>query len=228
MVKNKGCRILIIEDEAPIRKLLQVALSVHGYVVDKAVSGQEGITKTTLFMPELIILDLGLPDIDGLEVLKTIREWSKIPIIILSVKGHEQDKIMALNSGADDYVTKPFSMGELIARIDASLRYADGVITEPTLSFDDLVIDLSYRKVMIGGNEIKLSPIEYDLLKSLALHAGKVLTHRQLLLEVWGPKYEKDTQYLRVYVGLLRRKVEVNPSKPRHIITEPGVGYRLL
>ena len=227
-MKTKGIRILTIDDEAPIRKLLHVALTGYGYQVEEAVSGQEGIQKAVLFRPDLIVLDLGLPDLEGMEVVKQIREWSKVPIIILSVKDQEQDKIDVLDAGADDYVTKPFSMGELLARIRTELRHATGVEAEPVRSFGDLEIDLSHRQVKVSGNEIKLTPIEYDLVKSLANHPGKVLTHKQLLHTVWGPNCENDTQYLRVYIGQLRRKIEENPSNPRHIITEPGVGYRLL
>lgn len=218
----------MVDDEAPIRKLLNVALSGHGYKIDEAASGQEGLRKAAMFRPELIILDLGLPDMDGMEVLKQLREWSKVPVIILSVKEREDDKIAALDAGADDYVTKPFGMGELLARIRTSLRHVAGTKAEPVLTFDDLTVDLSRRQVLVGGKEIKLTPIEYDLMKNLAIHGGKVLTHKDLLHSVWGPHYKNDIQYLRVYVGQLRRKIEQDPSDPRHIITEPGVGYRLL
>lgn len=165
---------------------------------------------------------------NGIKVLQKVREWSKVPIIILTVNDEEKDKIFALDSGADDYVTKPFSMGELLARIRTSLRHASGEVTEPIIKLDNLVIDLSHRIVTVDDNEVKLSPIEYNIMKNLARHTGKVLTHKQLLNAVWGPYCENDTQYLRVYIGQLRRKIEKNPSNPRHIITEPGVGYRLL
>lgn len=227
-MESKGVRILNIDDEAPIRKLLRVALTGHGYEVEEASTGQEGLNKVALFRPDLIILDLGLPDLEGLEVVRRLREWSKVPVIILSVKEQEQDKIAALDAGADDYVTKPFGMGELLARIRAALRHAAGVTEEPILKFADLMIDLGHRQVTVDGKETKLTPIEYDLLKSLALHAGKVLTHRHLLRTIWGPEYANDTHYLRVYIGQLRRKIEADPSHPRHLITEPGVGYRLL
>ena len=225
---SKGARILIIDDEASIRKLLKVALTSHEYEVEEAVCGKEGIDKVASYRPDIIILDLGLPDIDGLDVIKILREWTKTPIIILSVKEQESDKISALDSGADDYVTKPFNMGELIARIRAALRHAAGGDNEPILIFGELTIDIPLRRVKANEKEIKLSPIEYSLIKNLAIHGGKVLTHKHLLKTVWGPTYVNDAQYLRVYIGQLRRKIEQDPSHPKHIITEPGVGYRLL
>lgn len=227
-MENKGFKILNIDDELPIRKLLRVALTSHGYEIDEAASGQEGLAKAAIFRPDLIILDLGLPDLDGLEVVRRLREWLKVPIIILTVKEQEQDKIAALDAGADDYVTKPFGMGELLARIRAALRHAAGSPIEPVLAFSDLRIDLAHRKVTVDEQEIKLTPTEYDLLKNLAMHAGKVLTHRHLLKTIWGPAYENDAHYLRVYIGQLRRKIEIDPSHPHHVITEPGIGYRLL
>ncbi len=227
-METKGARILIVDDETQIRRLLRVALTGHGYVVGEAAGGQEGLNQAAVYRPDLIILDLGLPDMDGLEVVRRLREWSKTPIIILSVKEQENDKIAALDAGADDYVTKPFGMGELLARIRAAIRHVAGAGDEPVLNLDELMIDLAHRRVSVNGKEIKLSPIEYDLIKNLAVHAGKVLTHKQLLRTIWGPSYENDTHYLRVYIGQLRRKVEADPSHPRHIITEPGVGYRLL
>ena len=220
--------LLIIDDEKQIRRLLKVALTGHGYELEEAVSGQDGLNKAAVFRPDLVILDLGLPDLDGLEFLRRLREWSKTPVIILSVREHENDKINALDNGADDYVTKPFGMGELLARIRAALRHAAGLGNEPVLNFGDLEIDVAQRRVTVDGNVIKLTPTEYELLRNLAVYSGKVLTHRQLLRAVWGPSYENDTQYLRVYIAQLRRKIESDPSRPRHIITEPGVGYRLL
>ena len=228
VMKTKGIRILIIDDEIQIRRLLRIALAGHGYEIAEAASGLEGLNEAAIYRPDLIILDLGLPDIDGLEVVRQLREWSKIPVIILSVKEQENDKIAALDAGADDYVTKPFGMGELLARIRAAIRHIAGAGEEPVLTFGELIIDLAHRRVSVDGQEIKLSPIEYDLMKNLAVHAGKVLTHKYLLRTIWGPSYENDTHYLRVYIGQLRRKVEADPSHPRHIITEPGVGYRLL
>lgn len=184
--------------------------------------------KAALYKPDVIILDLGLPDMDGLEVIKQLREWSSTPIIILSVREHENDKINALDAGADDYVTKPFSMGELLARIRAALRHRAGTPEDPVFYFGDLRIDLARRRVTVDDKEVKLTPTEYELLKNLALNAGKVLTHKQLLRAVWGPPYENEIHYLRVYIAQLRRKIEADPSRPRHLITEPGVGYRLL
>lgn len=228
METNTGARILIIDDEKQIRRLLKVALTGHGYELEEAVSGQDGLNKAAVFRPDLVILDLGLPDLDGLEVLRRLREWSKTPVIILSVREQENDKINALDNGADDYVTKPFGMGELLARIRAALRHAAGLGNEPVLNFGDLEIDVAQRRVTVDGNVIKLTPTEYELLRNLAMYSGKVLTHRHLMRAVWGPSYENDTQYLRVYIAQLRRKIESDPSRPRHIITEPGVGYRLL
>lgn len=225
---KKGQRILIIDDETQIRRFLRVSLTSHGYDVRDVGTGQAGLDEVVSFVPELVILDLGLPDMSGIEVLTQIRAWSKVPIIILSVKEQETDKIMALDNGADDYVTKPFGMGELLARMRAALRHTAVAGEEPVLRFDDLVIDLPHRQIKVAGEEIKLTPIEYELVKNLALHAGKVLTHKFLLRTVWGPAYENDIQYLRVFMGQIRRKIETDPSRPRHIITEPGVGYRLL
>jgi two-component system KDP operon response regulator KdpE len=225
---GKGARILVVDDERQIRRLLKVALTGHGYEVLEAAGGQEGLQLAVAQRPDLIILDLGLSDTDGLEVLRRLREWSAVPVIILSVQEQESDKIAALDSGADDYVTKPFGMGELLARIRVALRHRAGIKNEPVLKFEDLVIDLARRRVTVKGEEIRLTPTEYELLKNLSLHAGKVLTHRHLLRVVWGPGSESDTHYLRVYIGQLRRKIESDPSRPRHIITEPGVGYRLL
>lgn len=228
MEAKKGARILVIDDEKQLRRLLKVALTGHGYSVEEAALGQEGLNKVATYRPDLIILDLGLPDLDGLEVIRNLREWTKTPVIILSVKEQENDKITALDNGADDYVTKPFSMGELLARIRASLRHTMPAGEEPVLSFGNLIIDLARRRVAVCEKEIKLTPIEYDLIKNLVIHAGKVLTHKQLLRAVWGPAYENETHYLRVFIGQLRRKIEVDPSRPKHIITEPGVGYRLM
>jgi len=225
---KKGLRILIIDDEIQIRRFLRISLTSHGYNVRDVGTGQAGLEEASLFSPEMVILDLGLPDMSGIEVLRKMREWSKVPVIILSVKEQETDKITALDNGADDYVTKPFGMGELLARIRAALRHSAGVENEPVLRFDDLALDLAHRRTTVRDKEIKLTPTEYELVKNLALNAGKVLTHKFLLRTVWGSAYENDIQYLRVYMGQIRRKIEVDPSRPRHIITEPGVGYRML
>ncbi|MEW5954106.1 MAG: response regulator [Bacillota bacterium] len=225
---SKGARILVIDDERQMQKFLQVALTSHGYEVKEAAAGKMGLNEAVIFRPDLIILDLGLPDLDGLEVITQLREWSNTPVIIISARGQDQDKITALDAGADDYLTKPFSIGELLARIRAALRHAVRVSDEPFLELDDLVIDLAHRRVKVKEMEVKLTPTEYDLIKNLALNAGKVLTHKQLLRACWGPAAENDTHYLRVFIGQLRRKIEADPARPKHIITEPGVGYRLL
>jgi two-component system KDP operon response regulator KdpE len=223
-----GARILIVDDEPQIRRLLRVSLTAHGYDVDECQNGQEGINRTAEFKPDLILLDLGLPDIDGNAVIKAIREWSKVPIIILTARDQEYEKIAALDAGADDYVTKPFSMGELLARLRVALRHAVNTEVSPVFICGDLKIDLVARQVTRSDQEIKLTPTEYEILKVLAQNMGKVLTHKQLLKAVWGTAYNEDTHYIRVYIGQLRRKVEENPAQPKYIITESGVGYRLL
>lgn len=224
-----GPRVLVVDDEPQIRRFLRASLQAHDYDVIEAETGKEGIRQCTLQKPDLVVLDLGLPDIDGLEIIKSIREWSKVPIIVLSVRSDESDKIEALDRGANDYVTKPFSMGELLARMRVALRQkpigddADSVITAGALS-----IDLEKRLVTLGGTPIKLSRKEYELLKILASHPDKVIAHQQLLGEVWGQGYVEETQYLRVYIGQLRQKLEKNPAAPRFLMTEPGVGYRFV
>ena len=227
-MENKGPRILIIDDETQIRRFLRVALTSHGYAVKDVGTGNEGLDEVSMFNPDLVILDLGLPDINGLEVVRQLREWTKVSIIILSVKEQENDKITALDYGANDYVTKPFGMGELLARIRAAMRHTVGVEDQPILQFDDLTLDLVRRRISRDNKEIKLTLTEYEIVKYLAINAGKVITHKALLQTVWGMAYEKEVQYLRVYIGQIRRKLEFDPSRPRHIITESGVGYRLL
>ncbi|MCB8816073.1 response regulator [Desulfosporosinus shakirovi] len=227
-MENKGQRILIVDDDTQIRRFLRVALTSHGYVVKDAKTGREGLEAVAMFSPDLVVLDIGLPDIDGLDVVRQLREWTKVPIIILSVKEQEGEKIMALDLGADDYVTKPFGMGELLARIRAAIRHTMGVEEQPVLNFEDLTLDLVHRRVTRDDIEIKLTLTEYEIVRNLAINAGKVITHSYLLRTVWGSSYEKEVQYLRVYIGQIRRKLERDPSRPRHIITEPGVGYRLL
>ncbi|NOV01740.1 response regulator [Paenibacillus planticolens] len=222
-----GAKILIIDDEAQIRKLLRVTLTAHGYDASEAATGQEGLLQATMVRPDLIVLDLGLPDMTGMEVLGHIREWSQVPIIILTAKDQEPDKVAALDRGADDYVTKPFGMGEFMARMRVALRHIAKSPDEPVLRLGHLVIDLAQRAVELHGEKLKLTPTEYDLLKVLALNAGRVMTHRQLLKQVWGgSQYESDSQYLRVYVGHLRKKIEEDPTRPQYILTEPGIGYR--
>ncbi|MBB6733720.1 response regulator [Cohnella zeiphila] len=228
-VNESGARILIVDDEPQIRKLLKVALQAHRYVVHEASTGEEGIRQASLVQPELIVLDLGLPDLSGMEVLSRIRSWSAAPIIVLTAKDREEDKIAALDGGADDYVTKPFGMGELVARIRVALRHAAKSTGEPVLRFGELSIDLAQRIVELNGERVKLTPTEYDLLKILASNAGKVVTQRQLLQQVWGEHHdESDSHYLRIYIGHLRKKLEEDSTDPKFIVTEPGIGYRFL
>jgi two-component system KDP operon response regulator KdpE len=221
-------RILVVDDELQIRQLLQTGLRGYGYSVEVAADGIEAIAKARAWQPDVMVLDLELPGLHGIDVCRSVRAWSAMPIIVLTVREAVQDKIAALDQGADDYLTKPFSLGELLARIRVALRHAAliGSATEPVRVFDDLQIDLLHRQVQIGDQEIHLTPTEYDLLKLLTLQAGKVVTHTVLLREVWGPAYEQDTQTLRVFIGQLRRKLNDDPTHPRFILTEPGVGYR--
>ncbi len=228
MTGDRGL-ILLIEDEPQMRRFLRVTLQSRGYDLIEASSGEEGIAQSATHKPDVILLDLGLPDLDGLEVLGRIREWSQTPVIILSAREQEQDKIRALDAGADDYLTKPFSAGELLARIRVALRHQvmqEGQ-TEPVFILDTLRVDLAKRRVFLKESEIHLTPIEYRLLAYLIKNAGKVITHKQLLKEVWGPAYANQAHYVRVYMGMLRHKLEEDPSRPRFFINEPGVGYRL-
>ncbi|WP_254507980.1 response regulator [Anatilimnocola floriformis] len=219
--------ILVIEDEQPIRRFLQAALTNEGYSLSEAVSGEDGLRKATSQPPDLIILDLGLPDMDGQDVLQRLREWYQAPIIILSARDQEPQKIKALDRGADDYITKPFGIGELLARIRTALRHANRGETEVTkVAIGDLQIDLAARIVHRQGQEVHFTPLEYKLLVTMLKHAGKVLTHRFLLREVWGPQDSQENHYLRVFVASLRRKLEADPARPRYILTEQGVGYR--
>lgn len=220
-------RVLVIDDEQPIRRFLTTSLGVHGYQVFEAADGQTGLAAVVNYRPDLVILDLGLPDFDGAEVTVRLREWSQIPIIILSVRDQEQDKIAALDAGADDYLTKPFGIGELLARMRVALRRVNTPAGEPVFSTGDLVVDLARRTVTVSGQEIQLTPTEFDLLRVLVTHAGRVLTHRLLLRQVWGVGYDNEAHLLRVNISNLRRKIEPDPSRPTYIITEPGVGYRL-
>jgi len=227
-VNDKPLRILVVDDEPQIRRFLRTSLSAHGYQVIEAARGQDAMVLVTTERPDVVMLDLGLPDMDGLEVIRHIREWSNVPIIVLSVRGREADKIAALDGGADDYVTKPFGMGELLARIRAALRHRrQAEAEEPVFRSGGLMVDLARRVVTVDGHEVKLTPREYDLLRVLVMHAGKVITHRHLLREVWGPAAVYETHYLRVYVGQLRQKIERDPAQPYYILTEAGVGYRL-
>jgi len=222
--------ILVVDDEPQVRRFITAALEGHGFRVVEAITGGAAITQSATFNPDLILLDLMLPDIDGFEVTRRIREWTTTPIIMLSVREHELDKVKALDLGADDYVTKPFGIPELLARIRAALRHRDRQIagtSEAVFTLDDLRVDLSSREVFVGESRIHLTPTEYNLLLVLVRHSGKVVTHRQLLLEAWGPTYTSQTQYLWVYMGQLRHKLEPEPARPRFILTEVGVGYRL-
>lgn len=222
-----GVRVLVVDDERPIRRFLRVSLEAHDHTVFEATNGPEALTAVVTHRPDLIILDLGLPDIDGLEITRRLREWTRTPIIILSVREHESDKIAALDAGADDYLTKPFSVGELLARLRVALRHAAPPGDNPVFTTGDLMVDLARRLVTLAGREVQLTPTEYDLLKLLVAQAGKVLTHHQLLRQIWGMGYEEETHLLRVNISNLRRKLEPDPSRPTYILTEPGVGYRL-
>jgi two-component system KDP operon response regulator KdpE len=223
-------RVLVIEDEAKIRKFLRAALEAHHYDFAEAATAKDGILQASLRPPDLVILDLGLPDMDGLEVTRRIREWSQVPILVLSARGDESDKVAALDAGADDYITKPFGVGELAARIRVALRHESqgkGGADGPVFEARGLRIDLASRQVQAAGRDVRLTPTEFRLLAFMAKHAGKVLTHQQMLTEVWGPTHANETQYLRVYMGQLRRKLETDPAQPRFLLTEPAIGYRL-
>jgi two-component system KDP operon response regulator KdpE len=221
-----GQRVLVVDDETSIRRYLRAALTAQGLNVYEAADGQEALNAVLAHRPDLIILDLGLPDIDGIEVTRRLREWSQTPIIILSVREAEQDKIAALDAGADDYLTKPFSTGELLARMRVVQRRQITSASEPVFTTGGLTLDFSRRLVSVNEKEIQLTPTEYDLLRLLVTHAGKVLTHRQLLRQVWGEGYD-DMHILRVNISNLRGKLEPDPARPTYIHTEPGVGYRL-
>lgn len=228
--KSGSLVILVIEDDPQIRRFLRAILTSNGYRFLDAANAQEGIRQASLQHPDLIILDLGLPDMDGLEVTRQLREWSKTPIIVLSARDQEKDKVLALDAGADDYLTKPFGTAELLARMRAALRHML-VMTQgsddPVFTTGDFRVDIMHRQVFVGEEEIHLTPIEYKLLLMLVQNAGKVVTQRQLLHDVWGPGYVKESHYLRVYMGQLRHKLETDPTRPRYLITEPGIGYRL-
>lgn len=221
-------RVLVVDDEERIRRFLRVTLRASGFEVDEAANGREAIERATAHPPALILLDLGLPDIDGIEVIRAVRVWSEAPIIVLSVRADETDKVAALDAGANDYVNKPFGTGELLARMRATLRSAGNRADQPVTEVGALRIDVPRHEVTVNGTPVKLSPKEFALLLALARHAGRVLTHDQLLREVWGPDHVEDTQYLRVYVGQLRQKLGDDGSAPKLIANEPGIGYRLL
>lgn len=223
-----GAQVLIVDDELQIRRFLRISLETTGYHVHETATGQEAILKTAQLRPDLVILDMGLPDMEGLEVLKRLREWTQTPVIILSVRDSDHDKVAALDAGADDYLTKPFSLEELMARIRTAQRHAQPQQQEAVFTSGRLQVDLTRRLVKVNDEPIKLTPTEYGLLRLLIQHAGKVLTHQQILRAVWGPEYVQELHYLRVYFAQLRQKIEENAALPEIIITEPGVGYRLI
>lgn len=220
--------VLIVDDEVQIRRFLKISLEANGYHVYEASTGQEAMTEAATLRPDLMILDLQLPDMTGLQVLQRLREWSKMPVIILSVRDQDADKIAALDAGADDYLTKPFSVGELLARIRVTQRHIQPREDSAVFQSRGLSVDLTRRLVTVNSQPVKLTPTEYALMRLLIQHAGRVLTHRQILREVWGPEYVDETHYLRVYIAQLRQKLEADPTRPEIIMTEPGVGYRLL
>lgn len=219
---------LVIDDEVQLRRLLRITLEANHYKVFEAATGQVGIMEAAQRRPDIILLDLGLPDMDGINVLKRLREWSQVPVIVLSVREHDEEKVAALDSGADDYITKPFSTTELLARLRVALRHSQPREEVAVFRSGDLEVDLIARSVRVKGREVKLTATEYSLLQLLVKHAGKVLTQRQIMREVWGPNYLEQTHYLRVYIKHLREKLEETPSQPKLFTTEPGVGYRLV
>jgi two-component system KDP operon response regulator KdpE len=224
---NAARRILVCDDEPQILRALKVVLREAGFEVIAAETGEEALDRAAVRPPDAAIIDLVLPDIDGIEVCRRLREWSDMPILVLSAVGEEEEKVRALEAGADDYVTKPFGARELVARVQAALRRAGGGPDEPAIRVDGLEVDLSARTVRVEGSEIHLTPIEFDLLRTLARNRGRLMTHRSLLVEVWGPQYASDTQILRTHIANLRRKIEPAGEDPRYIRTDPGVGYRL-
>ncbi|HUK56543.1 MAG TPA: response regulator [Nitrospiria bacterium] len=222
--------ILLIEDEPQMRRFLRITLQSQGYRLIESATGQEGLVQAATRNPDVILLDLGLPDLDGLEITRRLREWTRTPAIVISAREQEQDKIRALDAGADDYLTKPFTAGELLARIRVALRHAarkGADQNEPVFILNNLRVDLAQRQAYLDEKEVHLTPIEYKLLAVLIRHAGKVITHRQLLREVWGPAQENEVQYLRVHMTHLRHKLESDPARPRFLMNEPGIGYRL-
>jgi two-component system KDP operon response regulator KdpE len=231
MVADPKTRILVVDDELPIRRFLRSTLTAHGFEVTEAATAREAIASATTSPPDLMVIDLGLPDRDGVELIRELREWSRAPIFVLSARTQESEKVRGLDAGADDYLTKPFGAAELLARVRAALRREQRVATgsdEPRLSCGDVELDLAEHRVTRGGVEVKLTPIEFKLLAVLLRHAGRLVTHDLLLKEVWGPKVSEDAEYLRVYIHHLRRKLEEDPTRPTRLLTELGVGYRLV
>ncbi len=230
MKKAGDLRVLLVEDELPMRRFLRSSLPAHGYELIEAVDGREALVEAGTRNPDVVLLDLGLPDLDGIEVTKRLRELTKAPIIVLSARGEERDKVAALDAGADDYVTKPFGLPELLARMRVARRHLEGRSDEtppPVFVSGDLRVDPGSRRVFVRDREVHLTPIEYKLLTALVRNAGRVVTHQQLLREAWGARYGTQTQYLHVYMGQLRAKLEAEPARPRLLLTEPAVGYRL-
>jgi len=222
--------VVLIEDEPQIRRFLRATLTGQGYRLFEATTGADGLVEVGSRQPDVVIVDLGLPDVDGIDVIRRLREWTAVPIIVLSARGQERDKVTALDAGADDYVSKPFGASELLARIRVALRHTAGASHEAddaTFAIGELRMDLLHRQVFVGDREVRLTPIEYKLLATLVRHAGKVVTHQQLLREVWGPTHTDQAHYVRVYMAHLRHKLEAEPARPQYLRTEPGVGYRL-
>jgi two-component system KDP operon response regulator KdpE len=220
--------VLVVEDDPQMRRFIRASMTSHGYRVAEVATGAEAIELATSAPPDLILLDLGLPDGDGVDLARRFREWSRVPIIVISARGREDDKVAALDAGADDYLTKPFGVNELLARMRVALRHAEHSVDDGALlEFGELRVDLSRREVTVGGREVHLTPIEYKLLVLLARNAGKVLTHRQIIKEIWGVAYIGQTHYVRVHMAELRKKIEADPAQPKLLTTEPGVGYRL-
>jgi two-component system KDP operon response regulator KdpE len=224
---GEGVRVLVVDDEPAVRRYLRISLAAYGHAVFEAATGQAAVAAVRTQRPDLVILDLGLPDLNGIEVTRLLREWTQIPIIIVSVNEEEAGKIAALDAGADDYLTKPFGLGELLARMRVAIRRAGTAQTEPVFAVGELAVDLGRRAVTVSGRRIDLTPTEYDLLRALVIHAGKVLTHSQLLHEVWHTEQEQNLHILRVNVSNLRHKIEQDAARPAYILTEAGVGYRL-
>lgn len=226
-MSDTGARVLVVDDERAIRTFLRMALTAQGYAVAEAATGAEAVSTVGAWRPDVVILDLGLPDGDGTDVICRLREWSTLPIIVVSVREEEAAKVAALDLGADDYLTKPFGVSELLARLRVVLRRTSQADGEPVYVSGELKVDLGKRQVILGEERVALTPTEYDLMRALVQHAGKVLTHNQLLRQVWGTGYQEEAHLLRVNVSNLRRKIEADPSRPRYILTEPGVGYRM-
>jgi two-component system KDP operon response regulator KdpE len=228
--EGAGRLVLVVEDEPQVLRFLRASLGAHAYRLVEATTGRQALIEAATRAPDLVLLDLGLPDMDGVDVARRLREWSAVPVIVLSARGQEDDKIRALDAGADDYLTKPFGVGELRARMRVALRHATRIAAgagDSALETGDLRLDLAARRVFVKGEEVRLTRTEFNLLATLAKHAGKVLTHRQLLQEVWGPGSASESHYLRVYMGQLRHKLEEDAARPRYLLTETGVGYRL-